>query len=192
MKKGFFVLIAIIILVFILIGCKPKTETTETPSNGVSSGPGKSVDIEIKVEDKPKTEVKKEPFALKTDKKRYSVGESLSLTFENNFGKDLRVRVGEGLSLLKLEDNSEVNYGATKTGCDCGKQCDPKMNEYDVITGSTFSIPIMFSLSVENCKDGKKVIRDLESGIYKTSVEYLNREEGSWKKVESNIFIVSR
>ena len=150
MKKSFFALLAIIILVLLLIGCKPKTENQIEET---SAGPGKNVEVKVNVVDEPKADVKKEPFVLKTDKKRYSKGGSLYLTFENNFEKDVKIRVGDGLSLFKVENGGNVNYGATKLGCECEKQCEQKMNNYDVPTKGQTTIPLMFNLEIEGLKD---------------------------------------
>ncbi len=183
------ILILIFVVAFLLISCKSKTIEIAEETNGV----GKAVDLKVEIKDEPKAEEKEEIFALKTDKKRYNAGNGLYLTFKNNHEKDTKIRIGEGINLFKLEGDSVIDYGATKLACECDKQCEPKVNNYDAPTKSTFSIPIMFNLGIEVCSKGKKVNRELESGVYKVGVEYLDRGETDvWRKIESNTFIVSK
>lgn len=188
MKKLYFGLI--LIFVIFLFGCSKEVEETTSSGGGIS----KSVDVKVNVEDKKevKTEEKKEQFELTTDKKRYNTGNSLKLSFVNNFDKDVKVRLGEGINLIKVEGDSKVQYGATKLLCECDKQCDPKINNYDVPANGNLVIPLGFNLQIESCAKGQKVSRDLEKGVYRVKIEYLNRRETDiWREIESNIFIVS-
>lgn len=193
MKKLYFGLILIFII--FLFGCSKNVEETTSSGGGIS----KSVDVKVNVEDSKvtdnpevKKEGKKEQFELTTDKKRYNTGNSLKLSFVNNFDKDVKVRLSEGINLIKVEGDSKVQYGATKLLCECDKQCEPKMNNYDVPAGGNLVIPLAFNLQIESCAKGQKVSRDLEKGVYKTKIEYLNRGETDiWREIESNIFIVS-
>ena len=182
MKKSYLALILIILV--ILIGCTKKViETTSEEKK-----------TEVKTEENPKAvEVKKEKFELNTDQKRYSMGGNLGLTFVNNYDKDVKIRYEDGLKLVKLEGSSAINYGATKLACECSQQCEAKVNTENVVAGGSFTIPMLFNLQIESCSKGKKVMRNLESGVYKAEIDYLDRGEIEvWRKISSNTFIVTR
>jgi len=188
MKKLYFGLI--LIFVIFLFGCSKDVEETTNSAGGISQ----TVDVKVNVEDKKevKTEEKKETFELTTDKKRYNSGNSIKLSFANNFDKDLKVRTADGISLIKIEGDSNIQYGTTKLLCECDKQCEPKKSSYDVPSGGNLVIPLPFNLQTESCVKGQKVSRDLEKGVYRTKIEYLDRGETDiWREIESNIFIVS-
>ncbi|MBI4154640.1 hypothetical protein HY498_00975 [Candidatus Woesearchaeota archaeon] len=192
MKKSYLALILIILV--ILIGCSKKiTETTseEKPKNEVKTEEKKT---EVKTEENPKAvEVKKEKFELNTDQKRYSAGSNLGLTFVNNYDKDVKIRYEDGLKLVKLESDSAINYGVTKLACECGQQCEAKINTESIAASGSFTIPMLFNLQIESCSKGSKVMRNLESGVYKAEIDYLERGEIEvWRKISSNTFIVTR
>jgi len=191
MKKSYLALILIILV--ILIGCTKKVieTTSEEKKTEVKTEEKKT---EVKTEENPKAvEVKKEKFELNTDQKRYSMGGNLGLTFVNNYDKDVKIRYEDGLKLVKLEGSSAINYGATKLACECSQQCEAKVNTENVVAGGSFTIPMLFNLQIESCSKGKKVMRNLESGVYKAEIDYLDRGEIEvWRKISSNTFIVTR
>ena len=110
-----------------------------------------------------------------------------------NYDKDVKIRYEDGLKLVKLEGSSAINYGATKLACECSQQCEAKVNTENVVAGGSFTIPMLFNLQIESCSKGKKVMRNLESGVYKAEIDYLDRGEIEvWRKISSNTFIVTR
>ena len=189
MKKRILGLILIFVVIF-LIGCS-KAETSNVNTK-IEDSEVKEEKKEVKTKTKEVKEEKVETFELKTDKKRYNRGSSLTLSFVNNYEKDTKIRLGDGLTLLKSEEGAFVRFGTTKLACECSKECEPKLNTYDVTTKSTIIIPVLFSLKTETCTDGRKGERSLENGVYKAEVEYLERGEvDNWKKLSSNTIIIT-